>query len=58
MIYIIVFNQFTGEIFHESEYDESIINILGEPYIKLGRGTVMYYNYGGHLRLLVDTNGK
>lgn len=38
--------------------NESVIELLGEPQHVLAGGLVMYYDYGGDYRLVVDRSGE
>jgi hypothetical protein len=50
-------NSDTYRVYHEWVCDDrSIVEILGEPMTTHSDGSVMYYNYGGSIRLMVDIN--
>lgn len=36
--------------------DRSIVDSLGTPDLSLSDGSILYYNYGGQWRLLIDLN--
>lgn len=57
MITIELYHNDSCELLYEWQCDDrSIVDILGTPVRSLSDGSILYYDYGEQLRLIIDLN--